>query len=205
MALLQALLALISKSAGKILNALFGWAVRALFGQTTAREQTFLSVVVAAAVAWPVLLVGIAAPKIAALLLAFVPIPHAVPSWTVRIVWMTLALVIPFAVGIAVATKAPPSDRRESRVLSVLRGFPITVGLAAAFVVMFVSVPVMRLGRDPAPPKERRHPAGHQRVGVPPGRGYHLRCPEPTRVYAAPGRSWVVGGGANPDPDLAGR
>ena len=28
----------------------------------------------------------------------------------------------------------------------MLRGFPITVGLAAAFVVMFVSVPVMRLG-----------------------------------------------------------
>ena len=78
MALLQAILALITKSAGKILNALFGWAVRALFGQTTAREQTFLSVVVAAAVAWPVLLVGIAAPKVAALLVAFVPIP--IPS-----------------------------------------------------------------------------------------------------------------------------
>jgi hypothetical protein len=164
MALLQALLALISKSAGKILNALFGWAVRALFGQTTAREQTFLSVVVAAAVAWPVLLVGIAAPKIAALLLAFVPIPHAVPSWAVRIVWVALALIIPFAVGIAVAkkspvkspAKAPASDsndapdskdmRKESRLLTVLRGFPITVGLAAAFIVMFVSVPVMRLG-----------------------------------------------------------
>ncbi len=110
MALLQALFALISKSAGKILNALFGWAVRALFGQTTAREQTFLSVMVAAAVAWPVLLVGIAAPKLAALLLAFVPIPHAVPAWTVRIVWMTLALLIPFGVGIAVAAKAPTKD-----------------------------------------------------------------------------------------------
>jgi hypothetical protein len=149
MALLQALLALISKSAGKILNALFGWAVRALFGQTTAREQTFLSVVVAAAVAWPVLLVGIAAPKVAALLLALVPIPHAVPSWIVRIVWLSLALVIPFAVGISVARKAPPSDsktsEKESRVVTVLRGFPITVGLAAAFIVMFLSVPVMRL------------------------------------------------------------
>jgi hypothetical protein len=149
MALLQALLALISKSAGKILNALFGWAVRALFGQTSAREQTFLSVVVAAAVAWPILLVGIAAPKIAALLLAFVPIPHAVPAWAVRIVWVVLALLIPFAVGISVATKAPRSDLKDSpknsRVLTVLRGFPITVGLAAAFIVMFVSVPVMRL------------------------------------------------------------
>jgi hypothetical protein len=149
MALLQALLALISKSAGKILNALFGWAVRALFGQTTARQQTFLSIVVAAAVAWPILLVGIAAPKLAALLIAFVPIPHAVPSWIVRIVWLALALIIPFAVGISVAAKAAPRDpktaRQESRVVSVLRGFPITVGLAAAFVVMFLSVPVMRL------------------------------------------------------------
>jgi len=33
MAILQALLTLISRSAGKILNAVFGWAVRALFGQ----------------------------------------------------------------------------------------------------------------------------------------------------------------------------
>ena len=145
MALLQALFALITKSAGRILNALFGWAVRALFGQTTAREQTFLSVVVAAAVAWPILLVGIVAPKIAALMIAFVPIPHAVPSWAVRLVWVGLALLIPFGVGIAVAFKSPASGRKESPVLSVLRGFPITVGLAAAFVVIFVSVPVIRL------------------------------------------------------------
>jgi hypothetical protein len=145
MAVVQALFALITKSAGKILNALFGWAVRALFGQTTAREQTFLSVVVAAAVAWPILLVGIVAPKIAALMIAFVPIPHAIPSWSVRLVWLGLALVIPFGVGIAVAMKAPGAHRKESRVLTVLRGFPITVGLASAFVVMFVSVPVIRL------------------------------------------------------------
>ena len=145
MAVLQALFALITKSAGKILNALFGWAVRALFGQTTAREQTFLSVVVAAAVAWPILLVGIVAPKIAALVIAFVPIPHAVPSWTVRLVWIGLALVIPFGVGISLAIRAPASHRKEPRVLTVLRGFPITIGLASAFVVMFVSVPVIRL------------------------------------------------------------
>jgi hypothetical protein len=145
MALLQALFALIAKSAGRILNALFGWAVRALFGRTTPREQTFLSVVVAAAVAWPVLLVGIVAPKTAALLIAFVPIPHAIPSWAVRSVWIGLALVIPFGVGIAVAVKAPAASRKGSPVRSVLRGFPITVGLAAAFLVMFISVPVMRL------------------------------------------------------------
>jgi len=145
MVILQAIFGLVAKSAGRILNALFGWAVRALFGETSAREQTFLSIVVGAAVAWPVLLIGIAAPKLALLVIAFVPIPHRIPSWTVRIVWVGLALIIPIAVGIAVAAKAPAPARKKSRVLTVLRGFPITVGLACAFLIMFVSVPVMRL------------------------------------------------------------
>jgi hypothetical protein len=145
MAILQALLALITKSAGKVLNASFGWAVRALFGQTSSREQTFLSVVVAAAVAWPLLLVGLAMPKIAALLVAFVPLPHWVPRWTVRIVWLSLAVLVPFAVGLALAAKAPPHAPPESAFKRVLRGFPITIGLAAAFIIMFISVPVMRL------------------------------------------------------------
>jgi hypothetical protein len=145
MALLQALLALITKSAGKILNAIFGWAVCALFGQTSSREQTYLSVVVAAAVAWPLLLVGVAVPKLAALLVAFVPVPHWVPSWTVRVAWLSLAILVPLVVGIAVAAKAPPHGPKESPLKRVLRGFPITIGLAGAFLIMFISVPVMRL------------------------------------------------------------
>lgn len=144
MAILQALLALISKSAGKVLNAIFGWAVRALFGRTTAREQMFLSGLVGAAVAWPLLVVGTVLPKTGALMLAFVPIPHWVPSWIVRIVWLGLAALVPFSLGLAMATKAPPSAPRESFTKRLLRGFPITIGLAAAFIIMFVSVPIMR-------------------------------------------------------------
>ena len=205
MALLQALFALITKSAGKILNALFGWAVRALFGQTTAREQTFLSVVVAAAVAWPILLVGILAPKVAALLIAFVPIPHAVPSWTVRLVWVGLALVIPFGVGISVAIKSPAAHRKESRVLAVLRGFPITVGLASAFVVMFVSVPVIRLaalvGRRKSAdiPLVTDESAYHQVAAticeVLNRHGFALRAASPSWWVAAPMRILTLLGG----------
>lgn len=145
MAILQAVFALLSKSAGKILNAIFGWAVRALFGQTSSRGQTFLSAVVGAAVAWPLLLLGLIAPKAAALMLAFVPIPHWIPAWTVRLVWLALALLVPVAVGVAVAARAPAHAPPEPVIKRVLRGFPITVGLAAAFLIMFVSVPVMRL------------------------------------------------------------
>jgi hypothetical protein len=145
MAILQALLALISKSAGKILNAIFGWAVHALFGKTTSRDQTLLSALVGAAIAWPLLAGGVAAPKLAALLLAFVPLPHWIPSWTVRLVWLVLALGVPVAMGLTLGARRPPNVAAESYVERVLRGFPITIGLAFAFLIMFVSVPVMKL------------------------------------------------------------
>lgn len=144
MAILQALLALISKSAGKILNAIFGWAVHALFGKTTARDQTLLSGLVGAAVAWPLLVAGVAAPKVAALALAFVPLPHWIPSWVVRLVWLGLAAAVPVALGLTLAARRPANALPESFVKRALRGFPLTLGLALAFIVMFVSIPVMR-------------------------------------------------------------
>lgn len=145
MAFLQALLTLISRSAGKILNAVFGWAVRALFGQPSPKEQPFLTGVVAVAAAWPVLLLGVAFPKVAALLIAFVPFHNRVPPFVIRLVWLGLALIVPAVVGIVVASKAPPGSLRESFWMKVARGWPITIGLAAAFVVMFVTVPGLKI------------------------------------------------------------
>ena len=40
------------------------------------------------------------------------------------------------------------SARPEPFVKRMARGFPITLGLAAAFLIMFVSVPVMRFATD---------------------------------------------------------
>ena len=94
MVLLQAIISLLSRSAGKIFGAMFGWAVSALFGRTTPRERTVLSVVVAAAAAWPILLLGVAAPKVATLLVAFVPVARSAPSGPLRIVWIALALLL---------------------------------------------------------------------------------------------------------------
>ena len=122
-----------------------GWAVAALFGQTTRREGALLSLVVVVALAWPILLVGIVAPKIAVQMIALVPLPDGVPSWIVRLGWTGLALLIPLGVGIAVSVKTPLAMRHGSGIGRILRGFPITVGLAAAFAIIFISVPVMRV------------------------------------------------------------
>ena len=88
---------------------------------------------------------GLIAPKIAALALAFVPLPHWVPSWTVRLFWLALALGVPITMGLVMGARRPAHAPVESYVKRVARGFPITLGLAIAFLLMFVSVPLMKL------------------------------------------------------------
>jgi hypothetical protein len=153
MAVLQTLLSLISRSLGRIASSAFGWAVVALFGQTNAREKTVLSVLVGAAAAWPLLLIGIAVPRAAAFVLGFIPLPAWIPAWTVRVVWIALAVVVPLGVGLTMALRQPRSQRdgasdatrQDSALKRLLRGFPITVGIAAAFLVVFLTVPVLRV------------------------------------------------------------
>jgi hypothetical protein len=145
MALLQALISFISKSAGKILNAVFGWAVVALFGQTAPKQHMLLTVLVAMAALWPLLLVGIVIPKIATMVLAFVPVSDEFPTWVVRIVWIVLSLAVPVTVGLVIAAKAPPGTPPESALTRVLRGIPVTMGIAGAFLLMFITVPALRI------------------------------------------------------------
>ena len=128
MVIVQAIFSLLSKLTGKVLNAIFGWAVVALFGRSSPRQQTLLTGLVGAAAAWPLLLLGIAAPKIAALVIAFVPYSKHIPALVLRLIWITLAVAVPIAVGLVVASKAPPGSPRESFAKRVARGFPITVG-----------------------------------------------------------------------------
>lgn len=145
MAILQAIFAMITRSAGKILNAIFGWAVRALFGQPSPKEQPFLTGVVAAAAAWPILLVGVAVPKVAAMIIAFVPFHNRAPSWIIRMIWLGLAIIVPIGVGLVVASRAPQGSAREPVWKRIARGWPITIGLAAAFLVMFLTVPGLKI------------------------------------------------------------
>ncbi|HVY37578.1 MAG TPA: hypothetical protein VHM31_06570 [Polyangia bacterium] len=125
-----------------------GWAVGALFGETTKGQQTLFSVIIAAAVAWPLLAFGVIAPKIAVQAIALVPLPPSVPDWIVRLVWVGLAFAIPLGVGVAVGQNAPadtPHRTRAWRWLRVWRGFPITLGLALAFGIIFVTVPIVKI------------------------------------------------------------
>ncbi|HEX7786056.1 MAG TPA: phage holin family protein, partial [Methylomirabilota bacterium] len=91
------------------------------------------------------LLLGIAFPKIATFILAFVPLPSSVPSWVVRVVWIALAVLVPLSVGVAMAARQPPDRPRRGWPARLLKGFPITIGLSAALLITMVTVPVLRL------------------------------------------------------------
>jgi len=144
-AILQALLSYLARSASTVLNAIFGWAVVALFGQRPKSEQTLLSVVVGAAAVWPILLLGIGFPKIALFVVAFIPLARSVPAFWLRIVWIALAVIVPLAVGIAVAKYGSKERMPEPFWKRLLRGFPITLALAASFLLMMVVAPVVKL------------------------------------------------------------
>ena len=145
MALLQALFSFLSKSMGKILNAIFGWAVIALFGRTSPKQQTLLQILVAVAALWPVLLLGIALPRAMTTLLAAIPLSSHMPNEGLRVMWIVLAAIVPFVVGFVVAKKSPPDAPPEPMFKKLLRGFPVTLGLSGAFFLMFITVPVLKV------------------------------------------------------------
>ena len=127
MAILQALISYLGKSAGKALNAIFGWAVLALFGTVSPKEQTKLTVVVAAAAAWPILVVGAIVPKIALVIVAFVPLGKSVPSLLAAPGVDRAGAVGAVVVGTVIAKRGSTDHMPEPAWKRLLRGFPVTL------------------------------------------------------------------------------
>ena len=141
MLFIQTLLSLARRSFGKVFQSIFGWAVRVLFGEVQKEEKTKLAATVGIAALWPILVAGAAFPRVAAFVIAFVPIPKSVPSGWIRGIWIALALIVPFFVGAAFQKR----NQRQLTLGGSLAGFRITAGLAAAFAVAFVMVPIQKI------------------------------------------------------------
>ena len=91
------------------------------------------------------LLVGIAAPKLALFVVAFVPLSGSVSAAVMRALWIALAVLVPVTVGIVLRLQAPSDRPRASWLGSIARGFPITLGLCSAFLILLITVPVLRI------------------------------------------------------------
>jgi hypothetical protein len=145
MAFLSGLFSLLTRQLSTLLRAVFGWSVTGLFGRLPAGKQTALSVALVLALVWPLLVVGVALPGVAAWAVALVPLHELVARGTLRMIWLALALVAPLVVGAIVRWVAPAARTRGSWLKVVLGGYPLTLGFFAAFVVTLAVVPAMKL------------------------------------------------------------
>ena len=148
MVLVQALLAAVFRSAGRLLNTVFGWATVMLFGRVPQDRQIYLSLISFGSVAWLIALVGIAFPKIGTFLLSFVPLPDWVDRQWVRLAMLGAALVIPPVVGVLAMRMVDPEDRPRGvsgALAAIARGYPYTVGLALTLVLMTLFAPFLKL------------------------------------------------------------
>ena len=148
MVIVQAVLAALFRSAGKLLNTAFGWATVMLFGRVPQDRQIYLSLVSFGSVIWLLALVGIAFPRIGTFLLSFVPLPEWIDKKWIRLAMLGAALVIPAIVGM-LATRLVDEDARLKGaggfVKTVLRGYPYTIGLALTLLLMIVFAPVLKV------------------------------------------------------------
>src|SRR5215210_8089572 len=130
MAIVQALLALLFRSAGRLLNTAFGWATMMLFGKVPQDRQIYLSVIAFWLNKRIIALLGIVFASFATFLLAFVPLPAWVDRTWVRLAMLAAAAIIPLVVG-AVSTRMLAREQRPTgavaNLVSVLKGYPYTL------------------------------------------------------------------------------
>ncbi len=143
MALISALFSYLLRQIGKILQAVFGWSVTALFGRLTSSKQTAVSVALLLSVVWPVFLVGLVFPAAAAWIVAFLPLQKWMSQTTLRIVWCVLAVITPAVVGLITRWVAPA--KKGGALNAMIHGYPLALGYAFAFLVTVVTVPMMKI------------------------------------------------------------
>jgi len=104
MVILQAIIALLVKQAGRLVNTAFGWAAMLLFGKVPEDRQLTLSVISLGSVAWIVAVLGVLFPTFATFLFSFVTLP----DWVDR-TWVRLAMLVAALLPIRAALRTAPA------------------------------------------------------------------------------------------------
>ncbi len=147
MLIFEAIFAFLRRSLGSVLRAMFGWATLALFGEVREKERPLLTLVVAAAAVWPLLLVGHRFPAAGgAASRGPAGARRARPNRSCAGVWIALTLLIPLGRRLGALTRRKRrGPKRRSRWKRLLLGFPTTLGLGLGFLFVCVAVPVRKV------------------------------------------------------------
>jgi hypothetical protein len=148
MVLVQALIAALTRSAGKLLNTAFSWATVLLFGRVSESRQIYVSVIAFGSVIWLLALVGVAFPVLGTFLLSFVPLPQWVDKTWVRLAMLAAVVVLPALVGVLSILMLEKNRRprgASATTTAILKGYPYTVGLAMTLTMMIVFAPIIKV------------------------------------------------------------
>jgi hypothetical protein len=147
-AILATIFGVLGRFVGKLLTAALGWASSLLFGRVPRDRQILLVLMTFGSVVWVVLLVGVLFPEVGTFLLAFAPIPDFVDESWVRLAMLIGALIVPLLIGVLTLFILEARRRPTGRdaVVTVLRGYPLTLILALVLVFLAV-VAVLRKAR----------------------------------------------------------
>ena len=143
MAILSALLSLLARKVSDLLTAVFGWSITALFGRLPSKKQAAVSGALVLSIVWPIFLVGLVFPAAAAWVVAFLPLQKWISPGALRVIWIVLAVVTPAIVGLITAWVAP--SKRGGVLRSVINGYPLALGYAAAFLITAITVPIVKV------------------------------------------------------------
>ena len=148
MAIIQALLAAITRWAGTILNTAFGWATMMLFGKIPRERQIYVSINSLGSVLWLIALLGIAFPAVTVFLLSFIKLPPWVDKNWIRIAMLIAAMIVPALVGINSIFMRDPAQRPvgfAAKAKDIVKGYPYTAGMSITLVMMLVFAPIIEI------------------------------------------------------------
>lgn len=143
MAVITFIFSYIAKQANSIVQAIFGWSVTALFGRLPRRSQLLVTGALVISLAWPLFVLGMFLPRVAAWAVALVPLHKLIGAGVLRGIWIALAVAAPLLVGILVSIASPHRTRSTAR--AVVAGYPMALGFFAAFLVVVITVPLLKI------------------------------------------------------------
>jgi hypothetical protein len=147
-AIVQALIALLTRSAGRLLNTAFSWATILLFGRVSQDRQIYVSAIAFGSVIWLVVLTGVAFPSVATFLLSFVTLPKWIDKTWIRLAMLAAVVVIPAVIGVVSIFMLDKGQRprgASATATTVLKGYPYTVGLAITLGMMTIFAPILKV------------------------------------------------------------
>ena len=138
--------AFIGRQLGRVLTLAFNWATIVLFGRVPRSRELYLSGMAGAAVAWPIVIAGIAFPSFATFLLGLVTVPEWLHPW-VRLGMLVLAVILPLIAGFLSSRLPDEGARPRGRDLvgTIARGYPNSLALFVVIVWMMFVAPLGRI------------------------------------------------------------